>query len=147
MKICNTCKIEKDFSEFHKGKCSPGNPDGYQYKCKACVKTYYQANRERHIEINKGYYKDNKEKKLEYTKKYIKSKEDGYCYVYLLPKENYVGCTNNVYMRMCNHRSVNRDTSGYIVLGRFKDRDEALRLETSYHDKGYAGKHAFNCYK
>jgi len=110
--------------------------------CKVCSKNAA-------IERTNQRYKTDPEfrKKFKiYGSKWQESIKDGYYYVYLLPKENYVGCTDNVYMRMSNHRVKNRDTSDYIILGRFKDRDEALRLETSYHDKGYAGKHPLNVY-
>ena len=39
-KICNTCRVEKDFCDFHKGKTK----DGYQYKCKLCKKKYSTLN-------------------------------------------------------------------------------------------------------
>jgi len=133
MKVCTKCKIEKDLSEFIKDKTTKSGIGG---KCKSCANEYV-----------KKHYKANSQKQLKFRTEFLKAKEDGYHYVYLLPKENYVGCTKNVYVRMYGHRALKRDTSGYIILGRFNDRDEALRLETSYHNNGYTGKHAFNVYK
>jgi len=47
MRVCSTCKCEKDFSEFHK----KGN--GYSYMCKECRKVYirqhYLNNKETYI--------------------------------------------------------------------------------------------------
>lgn len=48
MKICGKCKLEKDFSEFHK---NAAKPDGLQSNCKACKNEQYQ-----------GYYSENKER-------------------------------------------------------------------------------------
>lgn len=42
-KTCSSCKLEKDFSEFHKWKYGP---DGYKRVCKTCIsietRTYYK---------------------------------------------------------------------------------------------------------
>lgn len=129
MKKCNKCNQEKDYSEFSKCKA---NLDGYQSKCKACAKVYFKAN---------------KEKIVKQSKDINLGKKDGYYSVYLLPYEHYVGTTDNVYHRMCGHRSIERDTSSYIILGRFKQRNEALQLEKIYHSEGYIGKHIKNAYK
>ena len=44
MKICTRCKVEKEFSMFHK---NPSSKNGYQTVCKACVsirlKAYYKS--------------------------------------------------------------------------------------------------------
>ena len=37
MKKCNMCKVEKDFTEFHKMNCAP---DGHAYTCKPCTREY-----------------------------------------------------------------------------------------------------------
>lgn len=39
-KICNECNLEKPLSEFHKNKNAP---DGFQYKCKDCIKKYQMS--------------------------------------------------------------------------------------------------------
>ena len=41
MKICNKCKIEKDFSEFYKNKTTK---DGYRNDCILCKKEYDKTN-------------------------------------------------------------------------------------------------------
>lgn len=52
MKICDHCKIEKDFSEFHK---KPSTKDGLQRVCKPCAcersRQQYAANREHHLQV------------------------------------------------------------------------------------------------
>lgn len=55
MKICNSCKSEKPYSEFHK---RPSSKDGYRYECKECVKRqnkrYYQGHRGRCDQLAKA---------------------------------------------------------------------------------------------
>lgn len=75
VKTCSKCKIEKEYSEFH--KCST-NKDGFKYKCKSCVKElackYYQDNKQKVKEYRKEYYQYNKIKVKEYNKEYIKER-------------------------------------------------------------------------
>jgi hypothetical protein len=40
-KICSTCKLEKNLSDFTKNK---SRPDGYSVQCKVCKKAYYEEN-------------------------------------------------------------------------------------------------------
>jgi len=89
MKICNKCKILKDFSEFHKGSTK----DGYQYRCKLCKKKYAEENKDlenlrktkwrlenpNKVKISKNkYYQNNKIKERTRNSKYHinKRKED-----------------------------------------------------------------------
>lgn len=58
MKTCTGCETSKDTTEFAKDKRSP---DGYQTKCKACNKAYYEANKARKAEYGVGYRVENKE--------------------------------------------------------------------------------------
>jgi len=52
-KICNTCKKEKELSEFNKNKT---RPDGYQHRCKECrtihFKEDYIKNKTLYLEKN-----------------------------------------------------------------------------------------------
>jgi hypothetical protein len=59
-KICKVCKIEKEYSEFHKMKKCIG---GVRTVCKECRKPESKKYRSRDyvIEKNKKYYQDNKE--------------------------------------------------------------------------------------
>ena len=61
-KMCGSCKIVKNVSEFHKNK---NTYDGLGYKCKACHKEYskihYMANRDKYIEGSMKRYYKNKE--------------------------------------------------------------------------------------
>ena len=66
-KTCTKCLIEKPFSEFGKDKSSK---DGLNFKCKACVKAYYEANKERIAERQKKHRKENQEAIRERSKKY-----------------------------------------------------------------------------
>jgi len=57
MKICSKCKIQKEDSEFKKGK-----------KCIQCIKEYQSS-------YNKKYYIDNKEKIINQVKEYVKNND------------------------------------------------------------------------
>jgi hypothetical protein len=58
MKKCNTCKKEKDLSEFDKNKC---RPDGYQHRCKECRKEYFKEDYERNKSL---YLNKNKQRRF-----------------------------------------------------------------------------------
>jgi hypothetical protein len=45
MKICSTCKEEKELSEFNRNK---SKKDGYSYSCKVCKKKHQKRWYERH---------------------------------------------------------------------------------------------------
>ena len=158
MKNCKGCGETKSLNEFHKYKSTS---DGLQHKCKTCVKQYHldnaksiKANRKQYNITNKEsikvynkaynstnkkakkqYYKDNKEA----IKAYSLAKKDGYHSVYLLPKHNYVGITDNVYYRMSLHKNKGKDTTGFRILEKFKDRKLGLELESQLHLIGYKG--------
>ena len=64
--------------------------------------------------------------------------------VYLLTEDvPWVGYTENIYDRMCNHKSNGRITNlkSYRVLYTTTDKSEAKELEALLHDEGYLGKH------
>jgi hypothetical protein len=153
MKICSTCKKEKDYSGFYKNN---RQLDGYGIRCKDCCKEYrvriYPEKKDKInaqiIEWRKRVNANNRYAEVikKCNKKFQESKKDGFHYVYLLPESNYVGCTSSLYYRMIVHKSSGRDVSGYKILGKFLDREDALRLETKYHDMGYEGKHKGNRY-
>ena len=90
-------------------------------------------------ETRLAYDRANKESILAGERARRKSKKDGLYTVYLLPKENYVGQTNNLAYRLIGHRGVGRDTTDAEVIGKYKTRREALDVEKEYHDKGYKG--------
>lgn len=73
MKVCSKCKIEKDFSEFH--RCT-SNKSGYKSACKNCRlidgKEYRLNNKQKVSQRRKNYYENNKEKELERGKNYCK---------------------------------------------------------------------------
>jgi hypothetical protein len=71
MKVCNRCKIKKDYLFFYKSKSSK---DGFEPRCKQCNKElkseYYLKNKEVINERNKNWKDNNKEKILEDSKEY-----------------------------------------------------------------------------
>ena len=76
-KICTSCNIEKNTTDFRKKK---KGKYGVSSKCKVCLsdlyKEYYNNNKKFKINSVKRYYDDNKEKVLSYKKEYyIKNKE------------------------------------------------------------------------
>ena len=107
-------------------------------------KNYKEANKEKIAVQQKVYKEANKEKidayHKDYSKKWIDSKKDGLYTVYLLPEENYVGQTNNLYQRLVKHRCRDeRNTSGMQVIGKYNTREQAMNVEADYHSKGYLG--------
>jgi len=76
-KKCGKCSTEKPVTEFVKNKYQA---DGYHWECKACVKVYQTANREKFKEYQKEYQKvykqEKREKLLEYTKQWQKENRD-----------------------------------------------------------------------
>ena len=98
MKSCSKCKIEKEFTSFHK---SSRNKCGYRSQCISCEKEYKEANKDKRREYDKNrvydkerniqyyslnkdnillkrkeHYQNNKESKLEYQKEYNKNNKD-----------------------------------------------------------------------
>ena len=72
MKICTSCKIEKDLEDFPKRKDSK---DGRRAKCNICMnekaRTYYdEVNREKKLASNKIWAKEHKEEMLKWGREY-----------------------------------------------------------------------------
>jgi hypothetical protein len=59
--------------------------------------------------------------------------------VYLLPKENYVGISNNLTSRLRNHHSLGKIVENCRILASFAIKEDAKELENFLHDLGYAG--------
>ena len=152
MKICSTCKKEKELVEFSKDK---SRSDGLQNKCKECAKQTdkqsYLNNTEYHREKTKQYRLNNPEYFKQYNKQYRESLKDGLHRVYLLPNEEtgygYIGTTDCIPTRMAIHKNLGNDSSNMMVVRTFEDRDKALEFESFMHDQGYEGRHTKNRYK
>ena len=73
-KICTTCLIDKDLSEFHKLK------DKVRSQCKACRKLltakYRTKNREKLNKKQKDYYINNKKSRDNYKKEWLSKNKD-----------------------------------------------------------------------
>jgi hypothetical protein len=67
MKICQTCKIEKFFTEFHKHK---SEKHGLQRVCIICQKEYVLKNKEKVYGKRKIWTQNNKEKSKKYKSKW-----------------------------------------------------------------------------
>ena len=103
--------------------------------------------KEERAEYQREYRKVNKEKPRKNTakraaqkKSWMNSKKSAAYIVYLLPEENYVGQTVNLYRRLSEHKCrSNRNVTGAKVLGEYKTKDAALAIETEYHANGFNG--------
>ena len=72
MKRCYKCGEEKALCEFSKNK---SRKDGLNSLCKACVKAYYEANKEKIAERHKAYRQANKDKIAKRHKAYQQAKK------------------------------------------------------------------------
>ena len=73
MKRCYKCGEEKALCEFSKSK---SRKDGLNSLCKACVKAYYEANKEKIAERYKAYQQANKDKIAKRNKAYQQTKKE-----------------------------------------------------------------------
>jgi hypothetical protein len=73
MKKCSKCGEVKSTGEFSKYKRAK---DGLQSQCKACVKAYREANKDKIAEKKKAYYKANKENHADRSKAYRESNKE-----------------------------------------------------------------------
>ena len=86
-KTCSTCKQTKNTKEFVRNK---SRKDGLSHRCKSCVKSHYQANKDKIAQYKKAYYRANKDKidkqvkasyqankkkRLEYAKTYLRQRK------------------------------------------------------------------------
>jgi hypothetical protein len=73
MKMCNKCKETKLLDMFSRDKYKK---DGYQNQCKACIKAYREANKEKILESVKAYREANKDKIAKRKKAYNEANKD-----------------------------------------------------------------------
>ena len=70
-KVCNTCRIIKQLTEFYKDNKSR---DGYCHKCKNCLSEQYKEYNTKHkddlVKYRKDYYEANKDIKSQKSKEY-----------------------------------------------------------------------------
>ena len=109
----------------------------------AWAKRYREANKEELDVYYKNWSEDKKEELSAKNKAWKDSHKDGLYTVYLLAKEDYVGHTENLYSRLNNHKSKGKDVSDVKILGKYHTKDEAKRVEASYHDNGFKGAYGF----
>jgi hypothetical protein len=72
IKLCNGCKIEKPFSEFHK---QPHGKFGLRGKCKVCLSKYVTKNAR---ENSQRCYLKHSDQRKEYSKQYYRQNIDRY---------------------------------------------------------------------
>lgn len=107
-------------------------------KRKEYLKQYRLDNLEEIKEYQRKYHANNKENRIAYQN----SKKDGYYTVYYLKEEHYAGMTSRLYYRLNDHKSChNRHIEDVEIIGKYKNKEEALRVEAALHSMGYLGGH------
>ena len=113
------------------------------------AKKNYHANKEKAREYYKKYNEANKEKNSIRFKEWSDNEKIEESIVYQLPNYNrygyksYVGVTSNPSKRRRDHKHLGNNIEGFVILGEYKTREEALKIEANYHSKGHAGKKGF----
>jgi len=135
MKKCCKCNVERPFSEYY---LRSGGEKGYRSVCKPCSKLIsrdkYKKNKQQRQSWNREYYKNNKQETDIRNKQNRLNLKDGYYYVYMVPDKNfYVGQTDSMDWRKYFHKSEMWE------LHKCKTREEALALESIYHQIGFPG--------
>ena len=103
---------------------------------------YYKEYRENNLDKSKAYYLTNKEKMNATSKARREANKDALYTVYYLKEEHYVGVTNSLKSRLAYHKSYyNRHIEDVEVIGKYKTKEEALRVEAALHSMGYLGRH------
>jgi hypothetical protein len=112
----------------------------------ANIDIYKAKDKERYladIEINRSkardYHHKNKELLSVKKKTYRESLKDDFYTMYYIPQHHYIGITNQPIIRIRNHSSVGRITTGYEVVSTFETKREALDAEKYMHSIGYCG--------
>lgn len=126
-KVCKDCKTELIIGD----NWTESRKKIQVYVCKSCVRAR-----------GKKHYSENKQAYHSYNKVFSQSKKDGNYHVYLLPDDNYVGSTTNIWRRMVDHKSIGRNTESVRILLSTPSRTKAWELEKLLHDIGYEGRHA-----
>ena len=112
-------------------------------------KAYYEANRESILVKKNAYYLDNIEAVAIRNKTNYESHRLTHHIVYCLPYYDkhgymsYAGVTDAPNNRMLKHENVGNNIDDWFILQVCETRQEALKIEAEYHEKGYAGKKGF----
>ena len=99
-------------------------------------KKYYQANKEKYS----AFKETHKEKRVVYSKVYNESKKDGLYTVYYLKEDHYAGMTSSLYLRLKSHKAYGKHIEDVEIIGKYKTKKEALRVEAALHAMGYNGR-------
>jgi hypothetical protein len=134
-KVAASKKKWRENNPNYKREWNVNNKD----KIAASQKRWNKNNAEKAAEASRKWAANNPEKVAARKKRWVESHKDGLYTVYYLPEEAYVGQTENMRMRMSNHRSKGRDTKHHEILGKYKTREEAMAVEAKYHSMGFLG--------
>ena len=130
-------EYHKNWYQDNKERIKAKNDSNKEEK-KEYNKKYNEANKEKLAAKREG----EKEKKAAYDKEYRGAQKDGLYTVYYLKEEHYAGMTSNLTYRLSYHKSVhNRHIEDVEVIGKYKTKEEALRVEAALHSMGYLGRH------
>ena len=111
-KKCSKCSIEKELTNFRKGS----------NLCRGCYKAKIDSIKDK-------------------AKAQRDSHKDGLYTVYYLKEDHYVGITSNLSYRLFVHKSkCNRHVEDVEIVGKYKTKAEAERVEAALHAMGYLGR-------
>jgi RNase P subunit RPR2 len=139
---CKKCKTELIIGKnIPKGRFNNGD-----YRCKECASAYAKEHRLKNQSTYsnrvKKWYIDNKEISNKRSKELYNDSKDGFYYVYHIADSNYVGITGNLSWRKMRHKQQGRDLNkgtGFQILYKAKNRNEALEVEAKLHALGFNG--------
>ena len=105
---------------------------------------HYAKNREAILIEQAKYYQANKEQRNAKSKAYYESTKLDHWVIYCLHNydglnNHYVGQTQNPHKRIADHKTLGKDTEGFLVLDYADTKVDALFRESQYHNKGYHG--------
>jgi len=140
-RTCIRCNESKPTTEYHK---QSNTKSGFRTRCKPCRKERSDAR------IKAGYltkkHRENPNHEKERKARYHESKKLDYILVYIIKDydgngNNYCGITRNPFYRMKSHSFRGKlNTDKYEIVAKVETRVEALKIEASYHDRGYHGR-------
>ena len=111
----------------------------------ARVKLTEEQLRINRAKTQRAYYKKNKKAAKAYNKSRYQEQKTPIVVVYQIEDydgkgNNYCGITQNLYNRMCKHKSLGKmNVDDWSVLSIAMTREEARELERGYHQSGYHG--------
>jgi len=140
----NWYQKNKEYSKQQMKEWHEANPN-YSKEWPKANPDKVKAKAARFKEKNPDYTKEWHEANPGYSKEHHHKHDLGYWIVYIIHDYNgrgdeYCGMTQNIYMRMSNHKSLGRlNTDTYTIVKECDTLEDALELESAVHNFGYHG--------